>query len=509
MVGAIYTADNTYESDDNVPLTNLHYRGILKQNLFALNNSEDSSSERKTRQLRVNFLVAIVNGLKRHAIVHRSHLETYLKDLNTADCRSICDEIKKSLAAFNICVDAIVDIGERIITKLPTNSTTSLLGGAVVRALLEAHLEISIVSSVDENELYFAQSGNNDLRSVIDPLRYADSIANASENYARCRSTSYQKGSDNMNPDIISHVINRISQDVHDIVKALFIRDLVDLRISGFGYGDFCVWLGLPISPREPHLFMHYKNFPDVGQAWITDEEENDLDYTGVASRYDFTLMLLLKEWNAPWNPGSHLSFSQPFRSAIRQLATIAHRFGVPSDIVVTVNSFLPRSWWPDENESCWCRDCQLLRIQDEYGAKFRTRLSNWKDDPVTLPQPSPTRSKSALYLTSCKCGVAIACNNHMRQLYHEGHKRYCGLPPFRMLTEEDHAFIRDILNETNTAKDENDDEDSDEFENSDGNSDHDDDWESVDSDEDLVEKKTRTQKIRKFFMDESYQHIR
>lgn len=459
------------------------YKGLLKQNLFML-NSEAEEEKNPCRQLRVNMLVALVNGLKRHAVMHRKQLEK----------QSQCSD--QSLASFNICVEAIVDIGERILLKLPTNKTTCLLSGTVARALLEVHLESEVLDVIDSDKLYVAHA-NSRLRSMIDPLRYADAISNASNN-------PHQRKDD----ATILEQIGKPSQDVHDVIKGLFIRNLVDLCISGFGYGDFLVWFQLPISPKDIDLFLHYRNFPDLNdnqsEFWAQTEEGDVLDYTGLASRYDFSLMLLVREWDKPWNPSSNLSFGIPFRRAIKELAICAHRFGVPSDIVVAVNSFLPRSWWPDERDSCWCRDCQMLCLKDRFKEKILARQSNWSEyDKDASAKSQPTKIPSSLI--TCKCNIAQACSkDHMVYINQEGHKRCCGLPPLRELTEEDKAFMKDVMGEESLEIE----DECEEIEEGE-DVDEDGDWESVDSNEHYTDSRTRSEKITKYFQDNSYRHMR
>ena len=506
------------------------YKGYLKQNLFLLNNT-DYDNQRTTggqenwsrpfentagRQIRINLLVSIINGLKRHAIFDRQQLDKLVQ--GSSDGQQ--DLITRSLTSFNTCVDAIVDIGERMLLKLPTNAQTCILGGMVVRALLEVHLESDDVVNFGGDQLYVAENESARLLSMIEPLRYANAISNASTVYHLKTSTS--------------RLIGRPSQTVQELVKALFVRDLVDLRISGFGYGDFLVWFGLPLYP-SPLLFDYRSNFPQSSEVWAKDEvrlsfcnfwllvrlafttcnlayqEGADLDYSGLASRYDFTLLLFLREWSSPWTAGNHLSFSFPFRSSVRQLALCAHRFGVPSDIVASVNSFLPRSWWPDDRLSCWCRECQLVDLKNQYRDKILSRQSNWSANDVAsiIPPSPPARPKSSLQMLTCKCTVALACSReHIRYLYQEGHKRVCGFPPFRPFSEEDRAFCCDLLrNGDDNAQVATEDAENFFDDDGDGSGDEDGDWESVNSNEELTEERTKSQRILTYFEEKSYKY--
>lgn len=45
------------------------------------------------------------------------------------------------------------------------------------------------------------------------------------------------------------------SEDVRDVVRGLFVRGMVDIRMTGLGHGDFLVWAGYEIDPFDPALF--------------------------------------------------------------------------------------------------------------------------------------------------------------------------------------------------------------------------------------------------------------
>lgn len=272
---------------------NSRYKGYLKQNLFLLNNSDMDTRrtaagqtegwhrpcENSGRQIRINLLIAIVNGLRRHAIADRLRLEKVLCEKNAVPDGSTGDHgvgpfalIDRTTASFNTCVEAIVDIGERVLLKLPTNSQTCLLGGVIVRALLEVHIESDVLSTIGDDQLYLARDSNCRLRSIISPYRYADAISKASENPILDPSCSTKCVDRNVAS--VSQLIGEPSHDVQDIVKGLFVRNLVDLRISGFGYGDFRVWLPnykQSLAP-EPLLFHFSSNFPHLPLEWVKDE---------------------------------------------------------------------------------------------------------------------------------------------------------------------------------------------------------------------------------------------
>ena len=279
--------------------------------------------------------------------------------------------------------------------------------------------------------------------------------------------------------------------------------------ISGCGYGDFLSWRHLPIAP-EPLLFDYVSNFPSINETapdgepwnsrWVIDEDGMELDQSYLSARYDFSLMMFVRKYNSPWTPESHLSYSIPYRRAVSTLALCAHRYGVPHDISVLVNSFLPRSWWPDDRRCCWCRDCQLNNLKQDFNAKIATRASNWSYEQnagARKPKKSPS------LMTCPGCEVAAACSrDHMKYLHQDGHKRYCGLPPFRVpFSDEDNALCREVgtelPNQMETGEDENEEEENE--------ADDDGSWESVDSNDEELQDRRRSDIIYSFFNDKSY----
>lgn len=213
----------------------------------------------------------------------------------------------------------------------------------------------------------------------------------------------------------------------------------------------------------------------------ILSKDGNELNYSYLSARYDFSLLVFLRHWHSPWTPKSHLSFSVPYRSAVSTLASCAHRYAVPSDIVALVNSFLPRSWWPDERRSCWCQDCQLDQLKREFGSEKKKK------------------SKPDSFITCSGCQVALACSKeHMKFLHKDGHKRYCGLPPFRApFAEEDNILCQEILGDAigidsilDTNLNDNDDDGS---------------WESVESDDEDAADLGKSDVILSFFNNKSY----
>lgn len=516
-------------------------KAYLKRSLYFLNNAEhdigrvrpaEEGLPQDTAPFNINLLLMIVSALRLKALSERMRLVKLTDEMNSSSATSdrkqddISTRRSRCLDSFLSCVKVMVDIGERIALQLPCNIHGRQLGGMLIRGLVESYIGSDSYSSQARKPLsYLAREEDSSLRSLIDPRRYADAVANSSNHPLLDPSRSHCDSATGRYS--IEHLIGiQPPIPVVDTVKALFTADLVDLQVSGCGYGDFLIWCHLPISP-EPLLFDFISNFPNLSdvdegesqnEAWVVDEDEIELNYAHLSARYDFSLLVFLRQWHAPWTPDSHLSFSLPFRRSVSTLALCAHRYGVPHDMVALVNSFLPRSWWPDDRRCCWCRDCQMTSL------KHQSQSSNWdsqyclrserkeksKDGQSShLGSEREEKSKPPLTLMTCSgCQVAMACSKeHMKVMHKDGHKRYCGLPPFRAPFHEDDNEICRVLGvlgygeeEVRENVDDQDDAVTQEDDIIDDGS-----WESVDSNEEEVIEPGISDVIFSFFNSKSY----
>jgi hypothetical protein len=502
IICAFFIRELEIDSTESEAANNSRQKAYLKQNIQYFNNDianerDDDEEDLSFSATHVHLLSAVLNGIRLHAVSDRMRLDSLLDVVVESTDDDIASSVRQASQSYKTCVDILVDIGERILLRLPTNWHNRQLGGMVIRGLLEACMDNTVKSS---DSSYYMALNEGTLRSVIDPLRYADAVRMAMTHPLVVPT----KNEENKRATTIGL---QPSRDVQDVVKGLFRRDLVDLYVSGCGYGDFLCWCNLPISP-EPLLFDYITNFPQDNEdeeppqqyKWVQDNDGMEVDYPHLVACYDFSLLMLLREWNKPWTPQSHLSFSIPHRQAISSLALCAHRFGVPASIVEIVNSFLPRAWWHDERCICWCRECQLKQLAEVYRKKISLRTSNWNG--VALPTyDSTTQSR----LTTCTgCGVVSVCSkDHLKRLQREGHKRQCGLPPFRPpFGKEENIFVREIFGANDESIDDNEaikaetDENVEEDEDS---------WESVASNEEERHMTTIRDKIYAWFNDRSY----
>lgn len=239
----------------------------LKQNIFFQNNAEydddddgDRQQDKVGPQIHIHLLLTILCALRQHAISDRMRLKRLLEKSTSPDTTNkqhhiMSMDISKALDSFNNSVRAIVDIGERILLRLPTNSHSCRLGGMVVRGLLEAYLDSDILASRKNHSMaYMAYEEGSKLKSLVDPLRYAYSVSNAAESPQLDPKKDRNQNSKTGIEDSTSAsqlIGTQPPKDVQDVVKALFMRDLVDFQTSGCGFGDFLCWCNLPIYPQR------------------------------------------------------------------------------------------------------------------------------------------------------------------------------------------------------------------------------------------------------------------
>jgi hypothetical protein len=211
----------------------------------------------------------------------------------------------------------------------------------------------------------------------------------------------------------------------------------------------------------------------------------------------DFTLLALVRAWNAPWSPESHMSYQPQFRQAITTVALCTHRLGMPNELVRHIGEFMHRDWWDDERKMCFDYDCQVEQVAKNMKRKFAAGQTGKLQPPACIPCPS--------------CHLCNYCDlEDLDSDYKDGHKNLCGTAPFCPPSKEENDLFAALFGSDSSAQ---------ELaapthahtEDADVNDDDDDEgsWESMDSDEEELDsdatKPTKTRLILQFFKKEVY----
>jgi MYND finger len=146
-------------------------------------------------------------------------------------------------------------------------------------------------------------------------------------------------------------------------------------------------------------------------------QDDHVLSNGEINARYDFTLLLLQRAWQAPWSPASHASFQPGFRDAVKAVALCTHSLGFPHETMMTICSFFNREWWDDSRKQCWNFEC----LGDQSLKSIERRVAGG-----TVPDTGPTRFEHCPH-----CHVAVYCSKECRDKdYKLGHKKKCNRPP-------------------------------------------------------------------------------
>jgi len=428
-------------------------KNCLKQSLYLWKNTdEDDDSEDeddgifRTDPMPYTLMNEFLFGLGRRAVQSRDHISTLISTINDSTSQAVQGENnKETVASFIIdsffnCLRTIVFCAEMSVRRLPSNQRSMEMGGVLVRCLVEAYLEPR-VDALDDQEEYMPRWRTEELKgkTLIDFSRYSDIVINIGDS-----SPDNETPVTNIMCKANNFLKSKVPNDIRDAIRSLFARDLVDIYTSLCGFGDAVVWLRLPIHPLDPLIFSHRHNYVsnyDDSEPYLFDENSNELcaSENKIAARYDFTLLLLQRSWNQHWTPERHGSFHKSYRDAAKNLLLASHRIGMPLEIARNVVEFLPRSWWPDKEATCWCQQClvensiQLMRWK--LASEAETNIWTWKQPLVTIQCP--------------ECQISSWVSSEHRKRDYRAHLCDCGKPPFKKFDFEDELLCRDVSRAT------------------------------------------------------------
>jgi hypothetical protein len=182
------------------------------------------------------------------------------------------DVLFQALESYNNCLLALVDIGEAAIKLLPTSDRFYNIGSflvfALVQLLVDGGEKLSFTpdeppSEMDEaSQEYLPHYLADQLDTLRDlrlnsPSRFADCIADATNREKSLKDPHTASAA--ARPDVIDKIDKvlhgRPPAFVHNVVRSLFVRELVDIRVAGCGYTDFCLWCRFDCTPLDPAMF--------------------------------------------------------------------------------------------------------------------------------------------------------------------------------------------------------------------------------------------------------------
>jgi len=223
------------------------------------------------RQIPVDIILNTIIALGERARKERLFLLSPMKN-NHGESSAFDDaDIRNKLQTYHNCVRALVSMAESSIYILPENERFYAIASCLVRALFQSVGNFDIpdlnygFGEIEYSELdYLAHRSESPLKNsrLSVPFRYAACISNSTK-LKRDFIVEHQSLIDTSDMDPVDRLLHefRLSfrkeppADVRNVVRGLFLRNLVDVRSLGFGYGDFLLWCRFDISPLDPLLY--------------------------------------------------------------------------------------------------------------------------------------------------------------------------------------------------------------------------------------------------------------
>jgi len=210
---------------------------------------------------------------------------------------------------------------------------------------------------------------------------------------------------------------------------------------------------------------------------------------------YDYSLVLLVRAWLAPWTPESHMSFQPAFRAAAATIMLSANRKSLPREVGIKVIEFMNRAWWPDDRMQCWNWYCQKA---------YNFARTDLRHGLLT---------KNQNFNRCSKCNMATYCTEECRKAdWKDRHSRYCNVPPCRIPSFEESMLLSMVENADAAVLKNGEEEHLANTEDAGVDMEHDGDdddgeWEDMDSDDGNggSEPLSRTKMIYKFFRENAY----
>lgn len=186
-------------------------------------------------------------------------------------------ESRPLLNSFCNSIGTLVFIGETSVRRLPAKYDSIEFCSKIVASFVGAYVHNWDYQEADSP--YFISPG---LPSVISPDRYANAINQATDRFLQEREFERGEKESDLTQTGAYRDTPRVPNDVFDVIKSFFARDLASVDKAGCGYGDCLVWLGGEITGHDPFLF-----FSDTHNYPVGNDDESEYDDESLVWVYD------------------------------------------------------------------------------------------------------------------------------------------------------------------------------------------------------------------------------
>ena len=218
----------------------------------------------------IRFIETLIRSLGCRGHVERVNLFDHL-DTSTADDKADRPVyFRQCLESYENFVRSLVNIANSVIQILPEGERyygiASELVLALCRCMRKEEYFVSFIGGIDEYQHYTTygyistdRDGDGGAER-LDPLRYVEGITNSTatlmekRKHRRQHNIKPKESMGFMRDEFVEVFNHRPKQDVLDAVRGLFLRNLVDIRVSAVGYGDFLVLCDYEVTPLDTML---------------------------------------------------------------------------------------------------------------------------------------------------------------------------------------------------------------------------------------------------------------
>jgi hypothetical protein len=222
-------------------------RAHLKRVVAALRTEDGPSS------LHIQLVEILFRALGTRANLERRRCREAVKRGNVSS-----DILGTFLSSYWNCVRTLVDLGDATVEMLPDNEPYFTLASESVKNTAYGFMDlvspspnrVSDLEHIEENSSYLLAEYPDIYPTLISPTRYLDRFL---QKQKRFPPTIRQDEPTRIDSESISVILDLERPDkVLSTVRSLFVRDMVDIRLSRMGYGDFVVWCGFPLNMDDP-----------------------------------------------------------------------------------------------------------------------------------------------------------------------------------------------------------------------------------------------------------------